>query len=98
MARGVESRHEGGPRGSAIGGRRISIGEGHPLFRKAVDVGGTVVIRSLAGKIGVAQVIGVEEDDVGLCLLSGNSRHGEDQKGGKEGGQGEMWHGNGVGF
>ena len=65
MTRGVLSGHQGSAGRSAIGGRGVGLGKTHSFLGEAVEVGGFVVCRSLAGEVGVAEVVGVKEDDIG---------------------------------
>ena len=65
MTRGVVAGHQGSAGRSAIGGRGVGLGETHSFLGEAVEVGGFVVFRPLAGEVGVAKVISVEEDDIG---------------------------------
>ena len=56
--------HEAGAGGGAVRGSGVGIGESHAFFREAIDVWGLVIDRTLAGKIGVAEVVGVDQNDV----------------------------------
>lgn len=65
MARGVEPTHERCPGWGAVCRCGVSIGEGHTFLSDPVDVRRLVVAGTLAGEVGVAEVVGVKEDDIG---------------------------------
>ena len=69
MTRGVESTQERCTGGGAICGSRVSIGKGDAFLADSVDMGRFVIARALAGEIGVAEVVGIKEDDIGPFFL-----------------------------
>ena len=50
-------------------GSRVSIGKGDAFLSDSVDMGRFVIARALAGEIGVAEVVGIKEDDIGPFFL-----------------------------
>jgi hypothetical protein len=48
----------------------MSIGKSHPLLRQPIHIGriDLATLRIIASDIAVSQVIGIEDDDIGLCL------------------------------
>jgi len=60
----ILASHEAGAGGDAVGGSGVGVGEGHPFSGETVDVWGFVISGSLAGEVGVAEVIGIDENDV----------------------------------
>ena len=60
----VLSGHEAGARRSAVGGSGIGIGKSNAFFSEAVDIWSLVKLGALAGEISVAEVIGVDKNDV----------------------------------
>ena len=62
----VATGHERGPRRGAGGRRGMEVGEPHPLLGHAVEVRRVHVDGAEAGEVGIAHVIGEDDNDVGL--------------------------------
>lgn len=58
--------HHAGPRWSTICRARIGVGESHPFLRDSIDIWRLVILRTLAGEVGITQIIGINQDDIGL--------------------------------
>lgn len=69
VAGGVLAGHDAGAGGRADLAGGVAIGEAHSLSGDAVDVGRFVKSRSLDGEVMQAEVVGEDEDDVGLFIV-----------------------------
>ncbi len=66
-AGGVAARHEAGARGAAIRRGDVAVGEAEAVFCERIDVWGRDVLgEALTAEFAVTEVVGVEDDDVGL--------------------------------
>ena len=65
-ARAVLAAHQRGARRLAVRAAGVAARESHALGGQAVDVRRFVVLAAEAGDVGVAQVVGQDEDDVGF--------------------------------
>ena len=80
---GVEPRQQAGPRGAAAS-RIVELREAQAFGRQPVQCGG-FDFASEASRIGKAEVVGQDDDDVGLCLGGlGRYRSGGGQRGREE--------------
>ena len=79
----VLAAHEGGAGGLAILGV-VMAGEFEALGSEFVDVRGLVVGAAEGAGVGVAEVVGHDEDDVGLGGETEGGGEGEGQQGGQE--------------
>ena len=68
----IHARKNGSPGGRTEWARRIRVRKEHPALRETFDVGRLVV--SAAGKAGIhpAEIVGKDENDVGLISVAGN--------------------------
>ena len=66
-AGGVASGHEGGAGGSAEGCGDVEAGETRTFFCHLVDVGRVDVFAAEAAEVGVALVVGEDDDEVGAA-------------------------------
>ena len=66
---GVEPLHEAGPRRRADRVAGVGVGEAHALAGEAVDVRSEDLFLAVAAKVAPAEIIGEDEDDVGLGAL-----------------------------
>src|SRR5262249_37436248 len=70
--RSVLAAQQGCPRRLTIGAAGVAAGEAHPLPGQAVNVWRLVVFAAVTGHVGVAEVVGKNEDDIrGTRLVSG---------------------------
>lgn len=69
MTWAVTSCHEAGSGWSAVCSSGVGLGEVHAFFSETVDIWGLVVSGALAGEVSVAEVIRVNEDDVGSACF-----------------------------
>ena len=63
---GVLAGHEAAARRRADGAAGVGLGEAHALGRQAVEVGRLDALLAVAAEVAVAEVVGQDEDDVGL--------------------------------
>src|SRR5207302_1472984 len=75
---GVLAAHQGGAGGLAVLAVVI-VGELHPLAGEAVDVGRLVVLAAVRAGVGPAEIVGEDEDDVGLGSVGLGSEKKRDQ-------------------
>ena len=87
---GMEARHENTAGGSANRRSGVAVGEEETLFGHTVDVGCHDVLRAVAAEIGIALVIGHDEDDVGR----GGARGSQSEECGEEKGKENAIHSN----
>jgi len=73
---GVLAGHEAASGGGADGGAGVALIELHAFGGEAVEAGGEDLLLAVAAEVGVAKVIGEDEDDVGLGLSSGRRQSG----------------------
>lgn len=64
----ILAAHQGCAGWGAVGAM-VVIGKSNALRGEAIDIGGLIVLASVAGEIGVAQVIGHDKDDIGFGVL-----------------------------
>ena len=85
-ARPVLAAHQRRARRLAVRAAGVAAGEPHPLRRQAVDVRRLVILAAVTGDVGVAEVVGEDEDDVGFARRVGgvDRCHGSRQQGGGE--------------
>lgn len=79
MPRTVASGHEAGAGRGTVSRSGVGLGKGHAFLGEAVDVGSLIVSRTLAGEVSVAEVIRVDEDDVG-SLGFHEGKRGEEEE------------------
>ncbi len=65
-ALGIASRHQRGTGRRADARRGVEIGQAQAFGSHPVQVGRLNVTGAIAGEVGVAQIIGEDQDDVGL--------------------------------
>ncbi len=63
---GIFTRQKRIPRGGACGGYGMGVGELDALVGKSVDVGGADIFRSVAFEVAVTEVVGQNDDYIGL--------------------------------
>ena len=83
----IASGDERGAGGGADGGVRVSLHELHPSSGDAVDIRRGEIAAAVAGEVGVTEIVGEDEDDVGRRAGSGSVLR-EQQRGGGRGGDG----------
>ena len=78
----VQPRHQRAARRCANRTARVGLGEAQPLRRQLVDVRRGDVFSAVAAEVTVAEIIGQDEDDVGLVGAKSNRRR--EKEGGEE--------------
>ena len=86
-ARAVLAAHQRGPGGLAVRAAGVAVGEPHPLGGQAVDVRRLVVLAAEAADVGVAEVVGQDEDDIRPRF---RGRGGRDHDGRRQGQQSQQ--------
>jgi hypothetical protein len=73
----------------AVGAAGVAVREPHSLAGQAVDVRRLVVLAAVGGDVGVAEVVGEDQDDVGLAGRSVRSGGAGGEQRGEDAGDGE---------
>ena len=68
----VATGKEGGAAGGALGGVGVELGEADAIARQGVDRGCAEVGGVVTGEVGVAEVVGEDEEDVGAFVGRGS--------------------------
>ena len=73
-SRAVLTAHERGAGGLAIRAAGVAVGEFHAAGGELIDVWGFVVFAAEAGEVGVAEIVGEDENDIGVLRVGGLGR------------------------